>query len=285
MSDFIKVIIGLALWFFYFLIMYNSSWKPECSAIPGCGIAQAAVVAPPVQPVEEVKRAALDCQWSDANGFTNNGFEDFKSDILSGLGDNNFLEITGFYYEGEENNTDFEDIGLARADYLKTLFAATIAEDRIQINSSQLDQASSVKESYFSCADFNWIEKETAPTNAINEPIEILDDRAIIRFPYNSVEKDFDPKIDAYLETLASQLKENGGTVRLTGHTDDRGEAERNEILAHRRAKMIRDILRNKGVKRSQILTFTKGEMEPIASNDTKKGRHENRRVEVQVDQ
>jgi len=47
---------------------------------------------------------------------------------------------------------------------------------------------------------------------------------------------------------------------------------------------MIRDILRNKGVKRSQIKTFTEGESQPISTNATEEGRRDNRRVEVQVD-
>jgi len=198
-------------------------------------------------------------------------------DILSGAGDNNILEIVGLYYEEEENTTDYEDVGLARANQIKDLFLDDLGEDRIQVTSLQLDTDDTAKEGYHSCAEFNWIAGEAGP-------VEILEDRAIIRFPYNSVQKDFDPKIDDYLEGLAQTLKDSGGTVRLTGHTDDRGGADRNETLAHRRAKMIRDILRDKGVRRSQIKTFTMGETEPIASNDTEEGRHQNRRVVVQLD-
>ena len=254
------------------------------SEIPFCGGAKTAAVAPPIKQIEEVKRAPLDCQWSDPSGYTNDGFEDFKSEMLAGLGDNNILEIVGTYYVGEENNTEIEDIGLARANELKNLFMSAVGEDRIQLRSNQLDHAGATKEGYYSCAEFNWIAGAEEEEEAYS-PVEILEDRAIIRFPYNSVVKDVDPQIDAYLETLASQLKDNGATVRLTGHTDNKGNEERNEILAHRRAKMIRDILREKGVRRSQILTFTMGESAPIASNDTEEGRHENRRVEVQVDQ
>jgi len=276
--------LGLALWFLSFLLMYNFVYRPDCSELPFCGGTKTAAVAPPVKQVEEVQRAPLDCQWSDHLVSTNDGFENFKSEILAGLEDNNILEIVGIYYEGEENNTEFEDIGLARADELKNLFINAVGEDRIQVRSNKLDHAGATKEGYYSCAEFNWIAGVEEEEEAYS-PVEFLEDRTIIRFPYNSVEKDVDYQIDDYLETLAIQLKENGTTVRLTGHTDNKGNEERNEILAHRRAKMIRDILREKGVRRSQILTFTRGESEPIASNDTEEGRHENRRVEVQVDQ
>ena len=277
MSDLLKVMIGLVLWFLSFLIMYNFVWRPDCGRMPFCGSSQVAAVAPPVVTEDKAERAPLDCQWSDASGYTNDGFDDFKMDILSGAGDNNILEIVGLYYGEEENTTDFEDVGLARANQIKDLFIDDLGEDRIQLKSIQLDADDTAKEGYHACAEFNWIEGEAGP-------VEILEDRAIIRFPYNSVQKDFNPKIDEYLAGLAQTLKDSGGTVRLTGHTDDRGAADRNETLAHRRAKMIRDILRDKGVRRSQILTFTKGETEPIATNDTEEGRHQNRRVVVQLD-
>ena len=275
MSDLLKGIIGLISWLLLTFGMFKYC-APAASSLPFCGGSAAAAVAAPVA-VTEVKRFPLDFQWSNATSNTNEGFAAMKATILEGATDNNTLEIVGNYYEGEENTTSYEDLGLARASQVKALLEEELPDARFKLSSNKLDALAEARTDYFESASFNWIAGERGP-------VEILEDRAIIRFPYNSVEKEVDPKIDAYLEGLATQLKENGGNVQLTGHTDDQGASDRNEILAHRRAKMIRDILRNKGVKRSQISTFTKGEFEPISTNDTEEGRHDNRRVEVQVD-
>lgn len=129
------------------------------------------------------------------------------------------------------------------------------------------------------------------PRPAVAEPdinkvhVEELSDRVVIHFPYNSTRKEEDAAIDTYLTRLASQLTSSGGKVTLTGHTDNVGGSKTNEAFAMRRAKNIRDILINKGVSRSQIICKSFGESKPVATNDTPRGRYQNRRVEIQLNQ
>lgn len=113
--------------------------------------------------------------------------------------------------------------------------------------------------------------------------VEELEDHAVIHFPYNSTRKEDNDAIDEYLSRLARQLVQSGGSVTLTGHTDNVGDGKTNEAFAMRRAKNIRDILLAKGVKRNQITTKSFGERKPVASNDTARGRYKNRRVEIRV--
>ncbi|MBL7775097.1 MAG: OmpA family protein, partial [Saprospiraceae bacterium] len=113
--------------------------------------------------------------------------------------------------------------------------------------------------------------------------VEELADHALIHFPYNSTRKEEDAAIDAYLSRLARQLIDGGGTVTLTGHTDNVGDSKTNEAFALRRAKNIRDLLIKKGVAKKQIVCKSYGERKPIASNDHPKGRYQNRRVEIRV--
>ena len=55
-------------------------------------------------------------------------------------------------------------------------------------------------------------------------------------------------------------------------------------ILCTRRAETVRDYLADKlGLGVSRLVAEGKGELEPIASNDTAAGRQANRRVEIQV--
>lgn len=71
--------------------------------------------------------------------------------------------------------------------------------------------------------------------------------------------------------------------VRITGHTDSTGSEKYNQKLSEARAKAVADELMSAGIKASRITAMGKGELEPIASNDTKDGRKMNRRVEIDV--
>lgn len=213
--------------------------------------------------------------WKDSNAQEGPGFSAFHKELMSRQTENSKLEITGLYYADEENTSEFANMGLARAQKVKEMFLEAIDEDIILLNSRQIGETDGVRENDFLAANVDWREG--------TRTIEELEDRVVIRFPFNSVKKDFDPAVDEYLDRLAKKLKTDKGKVSLTGHTDNIGGKEANEKLGMRRAKMIRDILIKKGVKRSQITTYSKGENQPASSNDTEEGRHDNRRTVVRV--
>ena len=77
-------------------------------------------------------------------------------------------------------------------------------------------------------------------------------------------------------------------TIRLVGHTDNRGSARQNRQLGRQRAlaarsRLIREInrLRPGLTRRMRIVARTAGETRPIASNRTASGRALNHRVEI----
>ena len=128
--------------------------------------------------------------------------------------------------------------------------------------------------------------KTEAPTTASapgNSPVEELTDKAVIHYDYNKLDKEANSDVDEYLARLASDLKSSGKTVTLVGHTDAVGDGKTNVLVSERRAKNVRDILKEKGVAASQIKTVGKGESQPVGSNDNPDGRKQNRRVEVFV--
>ena len=68
--------------------------------------------------------------------------------------------------------------------------------------------------------------------------------------------------------------------VVMEGHTDSMGDETYNQGLSERRAKTIADMLIEKfGVKSSRVSSRGFGESRPVATNDTKAGRQQNRRV------
>ncbi|MEM1106076.1 MAG: OmpA family protein [Pseudomonadota bacterium] len=87
---------------------------------------------------------------------------------------------------------------------------------------------------------------------------------------------------DARLTALSEFLKANGSVnVELVGHTDATGDEGWNQALSTRRADAVSDFLQAEGVDASRISTSGQGEAAPIASNDTRAGRAQNRRVDV----
>ena len=67
------------------------------------------------------------------------------------------------------------------------------------------------------------------------------------------------------------------------GHTDSIGTDAYNQKLSERRAASVKAYLVSKGIDPNRIYTEGKGKKNPIASNKTKEGRAQNRRVEIEI--
>tara|TARA_R100000900_G_scaffold102403_1_gene79473 strand:+ start:155361 stop:156383 length:1023 start_codon:yes stop_codon:yes gene_type:complete len=83
------------------------------------------------------------------------------------------------------------------------------------------------------------------------------------------------------IRELAEFLKRfNDLQVEVEGHTDSIGPEAYNQGLSERRAKAVVELLVNQhGITASRLKPVGYGESRPVASNDTKAGRAENRRV------
>lgn len=69
----------------------------------------------------------------------------------------------------------------------------------------------------------------------------------------------------------------------ISGHTDNTGDAAKNQTLSENRAKSVLDYLVKKGVDASRVTSAGYGQDQPIADNNTAAGRAKNRRVEIKV--
>ena len=87
-------------------------------------------------------------------------------------------------------------------------------------------------------------------------------------------------KLDALAERLSGMQLE---VVVATGHTDWTGPKTYNQRLSERRALAVKHYLADKGIPRERIFTEGKGETQPAATNATRAGRAQNRRVEVEM--
>jgi outer membrane protein OmpA-like peptidoglycan-associated protein len=72
-------------------------------------------------------------------------------------------------------------------------------------------------------------------------------------------------------------------TLKLSGHTDNQGDAAKNMLLSEKRAKAVKKYLTTKGVKADRVIAEWFGQTVPVADNTTDAGRQKNRRVEMKV--
>jgi len=74
-----------------------------------------------------------------------------------------------------------------------------------------------------------------------------------------------------------------GLTVQAEGFTDSTGTLEANEKLSQQRADAVGQYLMSQGIASDRVTTKGYGPSHPVASNDTREGRSQNRRVELVV--
>lgn len=86
------------------------------------------------------------------------------------------------------------------------------------------------------------------------------------------------------LARLAKALNDQPALrIRVEGHTDNQGDAQKNQTLSEQRAEAIRAFLVKYGVATERLETTGFGAARPVAANDTEPNRRKNRRVEFVV--
>lgn len=113
----------------------------------------------------------------------------------------------------------------------------------------------------------------------LNDPNSPLSNR-IIYFEYDSasVRPEDQPILDAHAEYLG---KNPNISVRLEGHTDERGSREYNLALGERRALSIRQLLMLQGASADQFRVTSFGEERPAVDGSGESVWAQNRRVEI----
>lgn len=97
---------------------------------------------------------------------------------------------------------------------------------------------------------------------------------------------DLDKKGQAALDEFAAKVKALNEQyyIEIQGHTDDTGSKRGNDDLGLRRADEVRRYLsRSASLPLNRMSTISYGDTLPAASNKTRKGRAENRRVVLVV--
>lgn len=132
------------------------------------------------------------------------------------------------------------------------------------------------------------------------EPVVVLDDKQQVcqnRFSQEMGDKTIQfnvnkavisPRSYPLLDILAAIAQECAGVlgnlkVEIGGHTDSDGDEGYNQLLSEQRAGAVKQYLVRKGVDTALLTVRGYGESRPVASNLTREGRAQNRRIEFKL--
>ena len=190
------------------------------------------------------------------------------SGLQAYLGNNKdqILYITGFYTSEEENNSAFPNLGLARANAIKNDLASKgISTTQINTIGQLMNEMIAKDGTYWGPASFSLEKKSETAENELKELYEKI----------NADQRQKVADISKYLD------KVEGSKANVVGHTDATGKASTNMRLGLDRANFAKDYLMKNGITEDKIVTSSKGQTQPIESNDTEEGRNRNRRTVI----
>ncbi len=83
------------------------------------------------------------------------------------------------------------------------------------------------------------------------------------------------------LRQLAKKLNASGKVFSIEGHMDALGDETENLLLSKKRADAVLSVLKSAGISAGKLRAKGLGSAKPVASNQSKSGRAQNRRVEI----
>ncbi|MCX8080801.1 MAG: DUF5723 family protein [Bacteroidia bacterium] len=127
--------------------------------------------------------------------------------------------------------------------------------------------------------------KGCPPAPKLTEKEQKIIEKAFSNLEFATNKDIIKPKSFPSLNELAGILLAHKGEwkLKLSGHTDNVGDDQKNMILSEKRAKAVKKYLVKKGVPEQNIECEWFGETMPIADNNTEAGRQKNRRVEMKI--
>lgn len=92
---------------------------------------------------------------------------------------------------------------------------------------------------------------------------------------------DIDPSSEKILNRILRILTDNPSIeLEIDGHTDNVGEPANNLKLSQERAESVKMWFVGRGIKEDRLTAIGRGETQPITSNQSEKGKAQNRRIE-----
>lgn len=108
--------------------------------------------------------------------------------------------------------------------------------------------------------------------------------KAILKINFAVNSADITPYSAEKVESFVAFLNKNANAkVKIEGHTDSDGLVTSNQILSQQRAQSVVSALVDLGIDASRLSARGFGESRPIASNASKDGKQQNRRIVAKI--
>lgn len=117
----------------------------------------------------------------------------------------------------------------------------------------------------------------------VQEEVQQVLDLAVKNIQFNSGSDVLRPSSFESLNQVVQLMKENNFNIKLSGYTDNTGNAASNLELSKRRANSVKKYIVDQGIDASRISSDGYGIANPVADNSTREGRAANRRVEIEI--
>jgi outer membrane protein OmpA-like peptidoglycan-associated protein len=134
-------------------------------------------------------------------------------------------------------------------------------------------------------------DKAEADASSANDRISALDDYNVLRtvtVQFKSGSAALSPAAQATLDETAESIQNDklkGWVLAIVGYADSTGNTARNRSLSQRRADTVINYLVTKRdlPMRRLVQPFGYGSSHPVAGNETRAGRAQNRRAEIRI--
>jgi len=119
---------------------------------------------------------------------------------------------------------------------------------------------------------------------SIFKPYDPIGESKFLNIEFEIGSANISPSAYFELDNILLYLKTNPDmSIAISGHTDDVGTEESNQILSENRAKSIKMYFVNKGIDSARIEALGFGERAAIVPNDSDENRKKNRRTEFKL--
>lgn len=119
---------------------------------------------------------------------------------------------------------------------------------------------------------------ETPPPPPAPEPEGLVLEGILFESGSATIDPESNARLDRVVEYMTHMTSVR---IRISGHTDNVGNPQRNQALSQSRAEAVRAYLVAHGIDGSRVEAIGYGDTRPVASNDTEAGRQQNRRIEA----
>ena len=201
---------------------------------------------------------------------------------------NKSLTITG-YYDGSEKNTSlFPNLGMGRANEVKSfLVSLGLHPDHLALASKQIpkDAAWFSNDTLQRGIDFSF---ENVKANADDSRISDIKNRLINKpitlyfgIDQNKIELSEQQRTD-FADVIYYLDHVPNSSLNIGGHTDNLGKPFTNNLLSQKRAEFVSQYLKeNASIEANRLTAKGFGSSKPLNGNVTKEDKALNRRVEI----